>query len=609
MRLLGLFLSYGTPPAETAVPFPVLFLPSRRYHIPNGDLRQGATQAGGRPGIAVFKKKQKMADQNHRSFASTKSEWEIHQNQKLHSKLGSVIDLGRIELTSFHILFVIILLLGLFARTWEFGLLPPGLNQDEASSGVDANSLYRFGVDRNGISYPVSFISWGSGQNALYAYVLIPFIAFGGLTPNMVRLPMLLSGILTLTLVYFVAMQTMNKKFALIALFLLAISPWHIILSRWGLESNFLPFVFLIGYACLLKSRVDNKWFITSCLFFALCLYTYGAAYAAIPVFLVCTVPVLLQAKRVSRRNLIVGFLVLAIVGAPIALFLLVNTLHLNPIQLSFITIPRLPSQPRYETMTAIFNDNLFQKVTQNLFVLIKLLWGQTDGLVWNTVEPYGYFYRFTFPLAIIGAVWLVCKSNRLPEQSLLLCWIVASLPIGILQPVNINRINLIFIPLIFCIAIFLTWLEEHLKVALIVAICAFFIGFVLFTRDYHGAAYRQEADKAFFMGLLPALDFVHQASDNDNPICVTGQVDMPYIFALFSERMNPSDYLDTVKYVNPKAPLREVRSFGRYTFGLEHCPREDRSTIYILSAEEQPPRQDIRYKVTSFNNYRVYVP
>ncbi len=524
------------------------------------------------------------------------------------NELRNLVTVGNFKLTYFHI-FITILLLGIFARAWEYNALPPGLNPDEASTGVDAYSLYHFGVDRNGIGYPVHFIAWGSGQNALYAYMILPFIAIGGLTPVMVRLPMLLAGILTLILVYFVGVQTAGKKFALISMFLLAISPWHIILSRWGLESNLLPFVFLMSYACLLKSKAENQSFIASCLLFGLCFYAYGTAYAAIPVFLACAIPILLRAKRISRRNLIVGFLVLALMAAPIGLFLLVNTFQLQPIHLGFITIPRLPSQPRYESMTAIFNKDFLLTITENLSFLFNLLVTQTDGLIWNSLEPYGYFYGFTFLLAVIGILRLFRKSAKFSEQLLILCWIAAALVVGMMQPVNINRINLIFIPLILCVASFLTWLGERQKIVFVLVICAFMMGFALFTRDYHGAAYRQKADEAFFTGLLPALDFVHQTRSDNSPICMTESVNMPYIFALFSEKINPADYLSSVKYIDAKAPFREVQSFGLYTFGLENCPQENPKTIYILFTEAQPAREDVRYKMTSFDRYRVYIP
>ena len=61
---------------------------------------------------------------------------------------GSFLSLHKLKLNT--LLFCIILGLGIFARAWEFRSLPPGLNQDEASSGVDAYDLLHYGVDRNG---------------------------------------------------------------------------------------------------------------------------------------------------------------------------------------------------------------------------------------------------------------------------------------------------------------------------------------------------------------------------------------------------------------------------------------------------------------------------
>lgn len=518
--------------------------------------------------------------------------------------------ISSIRITPFHLLFLLIILLGFFARTWEFGSLPPGLNQDEASIGVEAFNLVHYGVDRHGVSYPVHFISWGSGQNALYAYLMIPFIVLNGLTPITVRFPMLVSGILALPLVYFVARRTMGEKYALLSMFFLAICPWHIVLSRWGLESNLLPFVFLLGYTCLLMSEAYNNWFIAANVFFALCLFTYGTAYAAVPVFLACAIPILLRWKKVSARNLVIGLVVFVVLSLPIGLFILVNTLELRGIQLGIFTIPNLLSEPRYVTESNVLSADLFFAMTRNLKTLFYLLGIQTDVFVWNSVDPYGYFYTFTFPLAIIGVVQLIWprRSSNLPERMLLLSWLAASLTIGLLQPVNINRINLIFIPLILCMAIPLIWLGERQKVVLVFTICALLVGFAAFTRDYHGKDYRQEAGKVFFYGLLPALDFARQTGDPNSPICVTDTVNMPYIFALFSEQMNPADYLKDVIYRFPKGKDLQVQSFGRYTFDMQNCPT-DRRTIYVLSRKEGPPDTGIDYKLSKFANYQVYMP
>ena len=66
---------------------------------------------------------------------------------------------------------------GFLIRLLMLKSLPYGLNQDEASSGYDAFALLAKGIDRNGVSFPVLFVSWGSGQNALMAYLAMPFIA------------------------------------------------------------------------------------------------------------------------------------------------------------------------------------------------------------------------------------------------------------------------------------------------------------------------------------------------------------------------------------------------------------------------------------------------
>ena len=411
------------------------------------------------------------------------------------------------------ILFFLILCLGVFARTWEFRSLPPGLNPDEASIGVDAFNLLHYGIDRNGISFPVIFISWGSGQNALYGYVLIPFITLFGLSPFTIRLPMLITGILTIPLLYYVAKETLNKDFGLLSMFFLAISPWHILLSRWGLEANIFPFVFLAGYACLLSIKKDDKLYIPACILFGLCFYAYGTAYAIIPVFMICTITILIQHKLVAPKSLIIGLFAFIALAIPIGLFVLVNTFQMNSIQLGPVTIPRFPVQARFEATTIFSATDQIQTIWNNLWMAVKLLITQSDGLPYNGIDPYGYFYKITFPFELIGIVLLVIgfKSEKHVENKLLIAWIGASILIPIIQPVNINRFNIIFIPLILCIALSIYWMSTRYKTILSFQCLDFWPSFICFTISYHGKAYRQQVSLEFHDGILPALT-LHKA-------------------------------------------------------------------------------------------------
>src|SRR5258707_464391 len=134
------------------------------------------------------------------------------------------------------LLFLAVLGIALFARTWEYRTLPPGLQVDQVSIGVDAYDVYKFGIDRNGVAYPTQFIAFGQEQNAFYGYALLPFIAIFGLKPVTVRLPILIFSIATLPLVYFIVKKSFNDQLGLLSMFFLAISPWHIFISQTGFE-------------------------------------------------------------------------------------------------------------------------------------------------------------------------------------------------------------------------------------------------------------------------------------------------------------------------------------------------------------------------------------
>jgi|GEM_PF-255206 len=511
-----------------------------------------------------------------------------------------------------HFLFFLILAVGIFARMWEFRSVPPGVNVDEASIGIESNDLYKFGMDRNGVSYPVHLISWGSGQNVLYAYMLIPFVALNGLTAVSIRLPMLLLGILSLPLIYFVGRKMSNKKFGLIAMFFMAISPWHIINSRWAVESNILPFFLLAGFTLLLFSNQKNHWFIFACVFFSASLYAYGTAYVGVPIFLLLAIPVLIYTKQITIKQAITGLIIFSVIALPIALFVIVNTFQLNTIYLGPVTIPRLPVQARYEAMAAVFGNSPLQMMSENFGIMLKLLWSQEDGLPWNYVSPFGYFYKITFPFALIGLLLTIpLRSNpeKKVERWLLLAWMIASVTIGIIHPTNLTRLNFIFTPLLLCIALFVFELDKRVKYSLAVIVLALSIGFALFTKAYHGEEYRKRAGSVFNSGIIPAIEYATENSKSS--VCFTESTYSSYIYVLFTQKMHPSEYINDIEWLypsDPADPARTPREIGRYHFRLSDCSK-DPDAAYILLLKESPPNENINYKSRRFDKFEVYLP
>lgn len=510
------------------------------------------------------------------------------------------------------LLFTVILAIGIFARVWEFGSLPAGLNPDEASIGVEAYDLYRFGVDRYGLSYPVHLISWGSGQNALYAYLLIPFVALRGVGPVAVRLPMLLSGILSLPLIFIAGQKLLGAKFALIAMFFMAISPWHIVNTRWAVESNIMPFFFLAGFAALTLSTAKNWWFLPSFIFFALCFYAYGTAYIGVTVFLPLVIPAMFYAKRISMAQVISGLAVFALIAAPIILFIAVNTLQLETLHLGLVTIPRLPVQARYETMAAVFGENPLSELWGNSIIMFKMLWTQEDAFPWNFVAPFGYFYKVTLPLAAAGFILTMpfarLKETR-TERWFLFSWVIASLAIGMLHPVNLTRANLIFTPILLCIAILILKLEKYIPRILPVTVLTFLIGFILFTQAYHSDEYKRRTSALFNEGIIPAIEFATRKSDS--LVCFTGQRYSLYIYVLLTQKYHPSEYANQLVWIDPldpTDPARTPRAINKYRFRLEDCAAYP-NAVYILTLKEEPPVSGVEYTSRKFEKFLVYLP
>lgn len=493
-------------------------------------------------------------------------------------------------------------LIGIVVRAWQFGDLPPGMNQDEASTMYDAFSLLHYGIDRNGITHPIVLISWGSGMALLPALIQMPFLLLEP-TVTMGRLPFLLAGIAAIPLLFLLLRDTWDLRAARIGALLLAVSPWHIMLSRWGLDSNLLPFVFLLATVVLVRSLKKPELLPVAGALYALCLYCYGTAYAVVPLFLGGIALLGLHSGMWSKRWMTVAGVCTAVVALPIILFLVINAFGWESLQTPLFTIPRLTGTPRYETMgnLDVLSASFYQDAWGNLKNAGRLLLTQHDGLIWNGMEGYGVLYPFSSGIAVIGFL-LLCHAGLRKKGSrsgILLCWCAASLLLCALVSVNINRANIAMLPFVFCTAIAIAALSKHRAVLAGIAVI-FGLSFLAFCGAYFGG-YRAQAAESFFASFDEAI---HAAAAYEGPVCVTGNVNMPYIFVLFHTREDPRVFRDTVVYENPGAEFQGVSSYGRYTFGLHRCmPGADT----VIASNDETEQYDFSgYSRTVFERYTV---
>src|SRR5687767_4280000 len=120
------------------------------------------------------------------------------------------------------IILIVIVLIAIFLRTYQFDKTPPGFNADEASMGYNAYSLIKTGADEWGERFPVAFKSYSDYRSGLYTYFTIPFVVVMGLNEWAVRLPSIIAGVISVILIYLLVKLIFKNQLAAIfaALFL-----------------------------------------------------------------------------------------------------------------------------------------------------------------------------------------------------------------------------------------------------------------------------------------------------------------------------------------------------------------------------------------------------
>ena len=185
----------------------------------------------------------------------------------------------------YHQLFLILtLLLALGLRFYQLGINPPSLDWDEVALGYNAYSILKTGRDEYGVRLPITFRSFDDYKPPVYVYLTIPSVAVFGLNDWAVRLPSAVLGALTVLMMYFLVKELLGSPFlALVAMFFLAISPWHLQFSRVAFETNIALSFTVFGAWAFLKGLKRGRFLILSVLFFGFALYSYHSARIFVP--------------------------------------------------------------------------------------------------------------------------------------------------------------------------------------------------------------------------------------------------------------------------------------------------------------------------------------
>ncbi len=498
-----------------------------------------------------------------------------------------------------------LILLGVLVRLVAFGAVPAGFNQDEAFAGYEAYSLLTYGVDSWGYPFPCYFISWGSGMNVLESYLAIPFVALLGPTEAAVRLPQLLCACLSMPVFYDLLRRMISRRAALIGLGLLAISPWHILLSRWGLESNLAPAFLLFGFYFLVRALEDSRFLLASAAAYGVSLYAYAITWAVVPLTL-CGwgAYLLLSGRRFPLRHLLPAVGLLFLLALPLLLFLLVNLNVIDEIVTPWFSAPKLSAMRGGDLSWR----NLFS--THSYWDLGNVIFLQRDFLPWNAMEGFGMFYPISLPFQLLGTVRLVrgaaeaLRARRVCWECLVLLGALGAVLIGLMfYDVSINRVNALhFYTLVFITAGVdeLFRLCRRLRLVPALTAAAYACCFLAFAGVYF-TSYNDETALHFRQGVGQAVGFVKQ--QGFDRVAVDDSV--YYSQILFYDQTPHEVYAASVDYAGGPAAFLDVAGFGRYTFGIDYGALEG-DTAYLIPAGRAGELAAAGYQTVVFDGYAV---
>lgn len=489
------------------------------------------------------------------------------------------------------IILVLILTAGILVRVLNFGFMPAGINQDEAFAGYEAFSMLNYGTDSWGFKNPVYFVSWGSGMNVLSSYLMIPFIKLFGNTAFAARMPQLIAGLVAILVFYLILKETLGKRCALSGAFILAISPWHIMVSRWALESNMAPHMWLFAFYFFIKGLKNNRFLPVSMFFWGLSLYAYATMWFFVPLSLgIMFVYGFLKKQIKCTKMIVLSAMILFLLALPLMLFVLVNLGIIGEIKTAFISVPKLLYMRSGEM--SLYNI-FYPESYKNLFnILIK----QNDGNVWNS-SGFGTYYHLGLPFIVIG-MFKVLKEKNIFGKMVLINIGVAIFISVLMWGANINRVNFIHFPMLMLLTIGL----EHVAVLgfkklFAVIIAMFTLCFGMFSADYF-TAYQNDVSYHFDAGIEKAL-----AVELDGEIYIDSEIYFPKI--LFLTGADTEEYRKTIKFTNYPSAYLSAESFGKYHFTSDFENLNEGT--YIVRGDKAMYFKGTDFKKEKYDNIIVF--
>lgn len=511
-----------------------------------------------------------------------------------------------------------ILLLAAILRLAALPHSPPGLNQDEAANAWNAWCLLHTGRDQAGESWPIFYFrALGENRSALHLYPLLLLQSVGGLNVWTTRLPQAVAGVLTVLVVYGLGRRLFDRSTGLAAAALLAISPWHILLSRLGLEAGLAPLLTCVPLLAIMWAGLplatdvgagEVRRGVTRALLAGLvtggACYGYAAVRLFLPPFVVLGVALsgrawwrLLWAPR--GRRACAGFLSgLALTLGPLAYQ---HVAHGADIARRTENIWLWSADDAWSICVAQVAARYVAHFDP------RFLFADGDAREIYSVPGFGVYHWYLLPLGVAGAIVLAWRRTW-PDRLLLLWlalypvadslfrttvaadaantqpYLLRSTP-GLMAPILVGALGLVETG---------RWLRRRQRLfrpAAVVAGGVLLASAATFARVYFGTYPRGAAvQTGFHADLWAACQWLRPRYGDADAVFITASgMNMPYVVTLVGLGYEPREWFTDERDVRTFEGLEweYVFRFGRFHFVY------DRSVLAAVERLEQNGRAD----------------
>jgi 4-amino-4-deoxy-L-arabinose transferase-like glycosyltransferase len=509
----------------------------------------------------------------------------------------------------------LVILIAFALRFWQLGITPPSLYWDEVSQGYNAYSILKTGSDEHREFLPIArFQAFGDYKAPVYIYLDVLSIFVFGTTEFAVRFPSALLGTLTVLLTYYLTREIFdgNKRKNLIAglssLFL-AISPWHIQLSRAAYEANVATFFTVLGLLMFFIAKRKYAFcYLISSLSFVLAFYSFNAHRVFIPLLmLILSIVYFKQIIANVRKALIAVFLAILLL-TPFLFYLRTPESKLRFAEVNIFSDISIIEQSNH--LQSVDGNSIIGKIFDNRRVLYGLsyvkhyfdffnptyLFFKGDVNPRFSTQDNGELYLCLLPLIIVG-IYSVIKIDRRNRYFLLGWFILAPVAAATARETPHALRSETFIPLYEIFATFglvvileliAKWKKKILYffLAALIAVMTYYLVDFLHTYYIHfPVKYSQDWQYGYKQAVLETESLKNEYDE----IFFNNTYGRAYIYVLWYGKYAPQEFWKYGVVERDAFGFYNVHSFEKYNFDNKIEESKDKKLLFVGPPSSAP--------------------